>query len=186
MTFIATIEIDEVTFSWLDALRRAHFPAERNFLSAHLTLFHTLQSEQVDRLRAIGLPRHASPLEFTGVRFLGAGGGRMSPCRTRSRRIAPKGSIGNYHNTSNHAEAGQPVCACGATSVARGSLWSDWYLGRDHPWKQQKAPENMVFSGASLSWLRGPATDAPLNFHRWSFPLIFRGRHPFSCRERTV
>ena len=27
---------------WLDALRRAHFPPERNQLSAHLTLFHHL------------------------------------------------------------------------------------------------------------------------------------------------
>ena len=29
-------------FLWLDGLRRAHFPAERNQLDAHLTLFHRL------------------------------------------------------------------------------------------------------------------------------------------------
>lgn len=29
-------------FAWLDGLRRAHFPPERNVLSAHLTLFHHL------------------------------------------------------------------------------------------------------------------------------------------------
>lgn len=29
-------------FSWFDGLRRAHFPPERNQLSAHLTLFHHL------------------------------------------------------------------------------------------------------------------------------------------------
>ncbi|UVO53286.1 2'-5' RNA ligase family protein [Sphingomonas sp. SUN039] len=29
-------------FAWADALRRAHFPPERNFLRAHVTLFHHL------------------------------------------------------------------------------------------------------------------------------------------------
>jgi hypothetical protein len=31
-----------VDFAWLNELRRAHFPAERNQLDAHLTLFHHL------------------------------------------------------------------------------------------------------------------------------------------------
>ena len=29
-------------FAWLDDLRKAHFPAEKNQLAAHLTLFHHL------------------------------------------------------------------------------------------------------------------------------------------------
>jgi hypothetical protein len=37
MSFIATIEIDEANFFWLEGLRRVH--AVRNLLSAHLTLF---------------------------------------------------------------------------------------------------------------------------------------------------
>jgi hypothetical protein len=40
--------------AWLDALRRAHFPPERNHLAAHLTLFHhlapSLAAEAKDRL----------------------------------------------------------------------------------------------------------------------------------------
>ncbi len=43
-------------FSWLDGLRRAHFPPERNQLSAHLTLFHhlppSLEPELKQRLAA--------------------------------------------------------------------------------------------------------------------------------------
>jgi hypothetical protein len=39
---IVTALIAEPDFSWLDGLRRAHFPPERNFLRAHLTLFHHL------------------------------------------------------------------------------------------------------------------------------------------------
>jgi hypothetical protein len=39
MSFVATIEIDEENFFWLESLRRERFPAERNLLSAHLRCF---------------------------------------------------------------------------------------------------------------------------------------------------
>jgi 2'-5' RNA ligase superfamily protein len=73
ITFIATIEIDEDNFFWLEALRRQHFPAERNLLAAHLTLFHTLTLAQIERLQELGMPRRPLPLEFSGVRLLGGG-----------------------------------------------------------------------------------------------------------------
>jgi 2'-5' RNA ligase superfamily protein len=73
MSFIATVEIDEENFFWLEGLRRAHFPAERNLLSAHLTLFHKLGVSQIERLHSVGMPRAPLPLRFTGMRFLGAG-----------------------------------------------------------------------------------------------------------------
>lgn len=38
-------------FAWLDALRRAHYPAERNRLPAHLTLFHHLPPSLCSELR---------------------------------------------------------------------------------------------------------------------------------------
>jgi hypothetical protein len=38
-------------FAWLDGLRRAHFPPERNILSAHLTLFHHLPPSLAAELR---------------------------------------------------------------------------------------------------------------------------------------
>tara|TARA_R110000868_G_scaffold14689_10_gene68094 strand:+ start:1402 stop:1875 length:474 start_codon:yes stop_codon:yes gene_type:complete len=44
-------------FAWADGLRRAHFPPERNVLSAHITLFHHLPpsvlGEVSDRLKAL-------------------------------------------------------------------------------------------------------------------------------------
>ena len=40
--FIVTAELPGEIFSWVDGLRRAHFPPERNHLSAHVTLFHAL------------------------------------------------------------------------------------------------------------------------------------------------
>jgi hypothetical protein len=39
---VLTLELDPVSFQFFDALRKAHFPRERNFLAAHLTLFHHL------------------------------------------------------------------------------------------------------------------------------------------------
>ena len=51
---IVTATMGAADFAWADALRRAHFPPERNLLSAHVTLFHHLppsaQGEIMERL----------------------------------------------------------------------------------------------------------------------------------------
>src|SRR4051794_13949897 len=39
---IVTAEIAAPDLSWLDQLRRLHYPPERNQLPAHLTMFHAL------------------------------------------------------------------------------------------------------------------------------------------------
>ena len=39
--------------AWADALRREHFPAERNQLPAHLTLFHHLPPSALDSLKRL-------------------------------------------------------------------------------------------------------------------------------------
>ncbi|WP_398465515.1 2'-5' RNA ligase family protein [Tardiphaga sp.] len=71
--FILTAELDAENFAWLDGLRRAHFPAERNFLSAHLTMFHRLSPLHIERLLAIPPPSGPMKIAFTGVTFLGFG-----------------------------------------------------------------------------------------------------------------
>lgn len=43
---IVTALMDEISFAWFDALRRAHFPRDRNIVPAHLTLFHKLPGEE--------------------------------------------------------------------------------------------------------------------------------------------
>ena len=42
---IVTAALDEGGFAWFDALRQAHFPAHRNRVPAHLTLFHALPGD---------------------------------------------------------------------------------------------------------------------------------------------
>ena len=61
---------------WLDAQRSAHFPLERNFLNAHLTMFHhlppSLESEARQRLGE--LAREGAPAaRVSGLVSLGQG-----------------------------------------------------------------------------------------------------------------
>ena len=48
---IVTAELGDADQAWLDRLRRAHFPPERNLLAAHLTLFHALPPSAEGELR---------------------------------------------------------------------------------------------------------------------------------------
>jgi DNA polymerase-4 len=66
-TYILTAEMDGESFAWLDSLRGEHFPPERNFLSAHLTLFHRLSAAQVAQLRSLEMPRGPVMLHFDRV-----------------------------------------------------------------------------------------------------------------------
>ena len=59
-----------------DRLRAAHFPAERNHLAAHVTLFHALPGEQLPAVRrelAAAAERPAFPVTVSRVRLLGRG-----------------------------------------------------------------------------------------------------------------
>jgi hypothetical protein len=60
----------------LDALRRVHFPPERNHLDAHITLFHHLPGAQEDAVAdpVARAARRAPPaVDVAGVRSLGRG-----------------------------------------------------------------------------------------------------------------
>jgi hypothetical protein len=73
---IVTAELAAADLSRADALRRAHFPPERNHLPAHLTLFHALPPSVEDELRtllAILANRSAPPARLAGVMDLGGG-----------------------------------------------------------------------------------------------------------------
>jgi hypothetical protein len=72
-TYILTAEMDDDSFAWLDGLRRKHFPPERNYLPAHLTMFHRLTSAQVSRLNALSLPGGPLTISFDAVLALGSG-----------------------------------------------------------------------------------------------------------------
>jgi hypothetical protein len=74
---ILTARMDEHSFAFFDSLRKLHFPEERNFLRAHLTLFHKLPGRDsaaiANDLDEIGAATEILPLAFTGWRSLGRG-----------------------------------------------------------------------------------------------------------------
>ncbi|MBC6988873.1 2'-5' RNA ligase family protein [Hymenobacter sp. BT491] len=74
---ILTLELDEKSAAFFNELRRQHFPRERNYLDAHLTLFHHLPGHRFSEIsEALALRCRAQPiiaLAVTGVQFLGRG-----------------------------------------------------------------------------------------------------------------
>ncbi|MBF2715087.1 2'-5' RNA ligase family protein [Agrobacterium vitis] len=60
-----------------ERLRQQHFPSDRNFLSAHLTMFHRLPGEYTDRIvettKDIGQRNGSIAAKVSGVRHLGNG-----------------------------------------------------------------------------------------------------------------
>jgi 2'-5' RNA ligase len=74
---ILTLELDEASFLWFDDLRRRWFPPERNFVPAHVTLFHNLPGAELDAIQeTVRRACAATPpfaLEVTGPWSLGRG-----------------------------------------------------------------------------------------------------------------
>lgn len=71
--FILTAALEAEKQAWLDELRARHFPKERNFLKAHLTIFHRLTPAQKNCLEAVKLPDEPLPVRFDTLRLLGYG-----------------------------------------------------------------------------------------------------------------
>ena len=75
--FIVTAELPADLFSWANAMRKTHFPPERNHLAAHVTLFHALAPSLREELPAVLVRiagEYAPPAaELTGLMNLGKG-----------------------------------------------------------------------------------------------------------------
>lgn len=73
---LVTAVLDTTSQDHFDALRRAHFPPERNHLSAHVTLFHHLPGvsrEAVDEALRRAAQRPPFQARVSGVASLGRG-----------------------------------------------------------------------------------------------------------------
>lgn len=73
---IVTALMGDADFAWLDGMRRAHFPPERNVLRAHLTLFHHLpqsvEHELATHIKQVTLAP-APKATLSGVMHMGRG-----------------------------------------------------------------------------------------------------------------
>ena len=74
---IITAELPEDLYSWATQLRTLHFPPERNYLKAHVTLFHALppssEGEVRDCLAALVRDNPPVPARLCGIMKLGKG-----------------------------------------------------------------------------------------------------------------
>lgn len=74
---ILTLRFDERSFAFFDRQRRRYFPSERNFIPAHLTLFHALPGEHLATIER-DIEAHVSHqrpfmMDVDGLRSLGRG-----------------------------------------------------------------------------------------------------------------
>ncbi|HVF81482.1 MAG TPA: 2'-5' RNA ligase family protein [Flavisolibacter sp.] len=73
---IVTLALDQESAQFFNALRQRYFPPDRNFLDAHLTLFHHLPSNEPkikEDLVSWSKEREALPLQITEVKSIGKG-----------------------------------------------------------------------------------------------------------------
>jgi hypothetical protein len=73
---IVTAELGQSDFSWIEGLRRAHYPPERNQVPAHLTICHALppSAETELRTRLAHIVRQTAPTAIiAGLMDLGGG-----------------------------------------------------------------------------------------------------------------
>lgn len=75
--FILTAALPADIQAWTNALRREHFPPERNYLHAHVTLFHSFAPSLFEELRGFlpQIAREFAPPQatITGLMDLGKG-----------------------------------------------------------------------------------------------------------------
>lgn len=75
--FIVTAELPADIAKWATNLRTSHFPPERNYLKAHVTLFHALPYFCADEIR-VGLAQEVAaeaPVDAELVGLMSLGGG---------------------------------------------------------------------------------------------------------------
>lgn len=74
---ILTAKLDAESFGFFDLLRKKYFPPERNFLGAHVTLFHHLPDAEIEKietdLETIRAEYQSFEIQFPTLRFLGKG-----------------------------------------------------------------------------------------------------------------
>lgn len=72
---ILTLALEEKAFAFFNALRKIYFPPERNFIDAHLTLFHHLPNETMvtDAVENLAAGQKQFTLEVTEPRLIGNG-----------------------------------------------------------------------------------------------------------------
>lgn len=74
---VLSLVLDQASFEFFNRLRQQYFPPERNYLDAHLTLFHALPGKEFDtiaqRLQTVCQTTEEMRLAVTEVKMIGRG-----------------------------------------------------------------------------------------------------------------
>lgn len=106
MSLILSLMVDPESQQRFDALRTAHFPADRLVVGAHVTLFHALPEELCvldDVRRACTAP--SFDVEVTGLRSLGRG---VALVLTSAAALALRGQLASSWTGSLTPQDAQP------------------------------------------------------------------------------
>lgn len=76
-SLIVTAKMDFASSEVFDAMRQKHFPPEKNFLKAHITLFHHLPGDLLDEIEGVlkitASRQYEFKISFPNVKLLGRG-----------------------------------------------------------------------------------------------------------------
>lgn len=95
---------------WADGLRRAHFPVERNFLSAHVTLFHALPPSSEAELRTClaAIAGDWPPVPATLSAIMSLGGGTALRIDSAGMMELRQELADRFHGLLTAQDAGKP------------------------------------------------------------------------------
>ncbi|MBK1657730.1 2'-5' RNA ligase family protein [Paracraurococcus ruber] len=149
---ILTLALDAASQSWLEELRRAHFPPARNLVPAHVTLFHALPGEEVVAILA-ALAAECTALPPSRV--------RVGPPRSLGRGVA--------------LEIGAPAIARLRDRLA--ARWRPWLTAQDRQrWQPHATVQNKVSPEAARALLVALSAMLPPREARAEAVLLWRYR----------
>ncbi|HPB21498.1 MAG TPA: 2'-5' RNA ligase family protein [Novosphingobium sp.] len=108
--FIVTAELPADVLAWSDALRRVHFPPERNWLKAHVTLFHAFAPSLREELLGV-LGRFAAEFAPPAARIEGLmdlGGGTALAIRSPGMLAIRAAIADHFHGALTAQDQGTP------------------------------------------------------------------------------
>lgn len=161
LPLILTLGLDAETQSWLEALRRTHFPPARNLVPAHVTLFHALPGEEAAAIRAV-LAEECAALPPSRV--------RVGPPRSLGRGVA--------------LEIAAP--AIGRLRARLAERWRAWLTAQDRQrWRPHATVQNKVAPEQARALLAVLTAMLPVREAQAEALLLWRYRGgPWEALER--
>lgn len=162
--YIVTAELPPDVFVWADALRRAHYPPERNHLEAHVTLFHSFAPSLLPELKEV-LARLAGEFRpqkacLSGIMRLGRG--TALAIESRGMLMIREIIAEHFHGALTAQDSHPPRLHI----TIQNKVKREAARSLQQQMESQFSPREFAFSGLGLHIYRGGPWEA---LGRWSF-----------------